>query len=272
MSARTYTCLTFAVKDGAARITFNLPQFGNALTRAGVEELWNALNECEKRDDIGAIVLTGSGKAFCAGFNLKEIPFKEASVEDIADHFRLLAMWWHQVLHKLTRIGKPVLSAVNGVAAGSGLGMALCSDMVVCHERARFLCAWHTIGLANDATTSYSLAKIVGIRRAFELMMTNQTLSAQDAKEWGIANRVYSDADFARNVDIVARDLAAGPTHLQAMAKRGFHAGWRMPIEEATEHEIQNVMESVYHPYFKGALTKFLAGEQKSDVAQVRLP
>ena len=272
MKQGNYKSIIFDVANGVGKITFNLPQYGNALTLEGVQETLDALNRCEASDEVGAVMLTGAGRSFCAGFNLKEIPPADADIEDIAAHFQLLAMWWHQLLHKIIRIKRPVLVAVNGVAAGSGLGMSLCADMVVCHDSARFLCAWHTIGLANDATTSYTLAKIVGFRRAMELMLTNRSLSAQEALDWGIANRVYSDADFSSRVDAIAQDLAAGPTHLQAMAKESFHQGWRQSVEEATEYEIQNVMESVRHPYFRESLTKFMAGERKSDVEQVRLP
>ena len=272
MTDKTYECILFEIADGVGRITFNMPQFGNALTVAGIQEFLHALNRCEARDDVGVVLLTGAGKSFCTGFNLKEVPLDGDDNEAIADHFRLAALWWHQAMHKIVRIERPVLAAIQGAAAGVGLGMALCSDMVICHENARFLCAWHSIGLANDATTSYSLAKVVGWRRAFELMMTNRTLSAADAVEWGIANRAYPDADFAANVDQVARDLADGPTHLQAMARDSFHSGWRRSVEEATEYEIQNVMKSVRHPYFQEALAKFVSGERKSDTPQVRLP
>ena len=152
-----YGCILFDVTDGVGRITLNLPQFGNALTVAGIQEFLHALNACGTRDDVGAVLITGAGKAFCAGFNLKEIPLDSTDSEAVAEHFRIAAMWWHQAMHKMVRIERPVLTAVNGVAAGVGLGMALCSDMVICSARARFLCAWHTIGLANDAPPSYSL-------------------------------------------------------------------------------------------------------------------
>lgn len=272
MTKKPYKSIRYDVADGVARITFNLPQYGNALDLNGVQETLDALYRSEADANVGAIVLTGAGKAFCSGFNLKEIPREDDSVEEKAAHFQVLAMWWHQVLHKLTRIQRPVLAAVNGVAAGSGLGMTLCSDLAVCKESARFLCAWHTIGLANDATTSYSLTKIVGFRRAMELMMTNRVLDSREALEWQLVNRVYSDAEFDATVDRIARDLAAAPTHLQAMAKESFHTGWRRSIEEATEYEIQNVMKSVAHPYFRQALTAFVSGTGKSDKVQVTLP
>ncbi len=268
----SYDCIRLETRDGAGRIVFAMPEAANALTFQGVRELLDALTRCEADPGIGAVVLEGEGDAFCAGFNLREIPPLAEGIEAVAAHFRELALWWHLVLHKIVRIGKPVLAAVDGAAAGSGLGMALCADLVVCSDRARFLCAWHTIGLANDATTSYSLAKIVGFRRAQEMMITNRTLDAAEALEWGIANRVYAQADFAARVDEIARDLAAAPTHLQAMAKEGFHAGWRRPIEEATEYEIRNVMDSVAHPYFHAALGRFLEDGGKSSRVQVRLP
>ena len=268
----SYACIRLERRAGAGRIVFAMPEAANALTGAGVRELLDALNECEADPGIGAVVLEGEGGAFCAGFNLKEIPPLDGGIEAVAAHFRELAMWWHLVLHKIVRTPKPVLAAVDGAAAGSGLGMALCSDLVVASDRARFLCAWHTIGLANDATTSYSLAKIVGFRRAQEMMITNRTLDAAEALAWGIANRVYPEAEFAARVDGIAAELAAAPTHLQAMAKEGFHAGWRRPVEEATEYEIRNVMDSVAHPYFHRALRRFLEDGGGSSKVQVRLP
>ena len=102
--------------------------------------------------------------------------------------------------------------------------------------------------------------------------MTNRTVYAKEALEWNVVNRVYDEANFDKNVGIIARELAAGPTHLQGIAKAGFHMGWRQSIEEATEFEIQNVMKTVRHPHFQKTLAKFLSGEQKSNKAQVTLP
>ena len=260
-------------QNGVATLTFNLPKMANAMDLLGVQETLDALRACERRDDIGAVVLTGEGDhAFCAGFNLKEIPLATADAQAIRGHFENLAMWWHQVLHKLIHLPKPVLAAVNGVAAGVGLGMTIAADMAVAVDSATFLCAWHSIGLANDAASSYTLVKIVGFRRAMELMLTNRTLSAAEALDWQILNRVYARPDFARNVAQIAADLAAGPTHLQAMAKSRFHAGWRQSIEECTEFEIENVMKSLAHPYFRETLNKFLSKQTRSDKVQVNLP
>jgi enoyl-CoA hydratase/carnithine racemase len=245
----------------------------NAMDRVGVEETLDALRQCAKSADVGAVVLTGAGEhAFCAGFNLKEIPFGDWKPEDVRAHFETLAMLWHQVLHRIVHLPRPVLAAVNGVAAGVGFGMTLAADMAVAVDSARFLCAWHSIGLANDAATSYTLVKIVGLRRAREMMLTNRTLTAAEALDWQILNRVYPRADFQKNVAQIAADLAAGPTHLQAMAKSRFHAGWRQSIEECTELEIENVMRSLEDPYFRKTLDQFLGKQGRSDKVQVRLP
>lgn len=270
----SYKHIRFEVaQNGVATLTFNLPKMANAMDLLGVQETLDALRQCERRDDVGAVVLTGEGEhAFCAGFNLKEIPLGDADPQTLRGHFETLAMWWHQVLHKLIHLPKPVLAAVNGVAAGVGLGMTIAADMAVAVDSATFLCAWHSIGLANDAASSYTLVKIVGFRRAMELMLTNRTLTAAEALDWQILNRVYARPDFARNVAQIAGDLAAGPTHLQAMAKTRFHAGWRQSMEECTEFEIENVMKSLAHPYFRATLEKFLGKQTRSDKVQVHLP
>ena len=268
---KDYEKITLDVDDGgAATLTFRIPERANALGRLALQETLHALGACEVREDVGAVVLTGAGDAFCSGLDLKEIP--TGSDDAIREHFDDLALWWHQVLHRIIRLRKPVLAAVNGVAAGGGFGISLAADLAVCTEGARFVCAWHSIGIANDTATSYSLARIVGMRRAMELMLTNRTLPAAEALEWGLVNRVYPEADFAANVAAIAADLAAAPTHLQAMAKDRFHMGWRQSVEECTEFEIQNVLDSVTHPHFRPQLERFLTRSGRSNAVQVRLP
>ena len=127
MADNEYESILYEVTENVAKITFNLPQFGNALDFRGVKETLDALIRAEDDPEVGCVLITGSGKTFCAGFNLKEIPPIETLREDITDissHFRHLALWWHQVFHRIVRIPKPVLSAVNGAAAGAGLSLA----------------------------------------------------------------------------------------------------------------------------------------------------
>ena len=257
------------IADGVATITFARPKVKNSLDVDALKELFEAMGTAEDRQDVGCVVLTGEGDAFCAGVNLKG--YALADREALRAGFREVAMWWHQMLHRIIRIPKPVLAAVNGIAVGGGLGMVLAADIAVCTERATFYPSWMSNGVANDGGTSYTLVKIVGFRRAMEWMLTNRTLTAKEALEWGIVNRVYGTVEFQEQVAAIARDLADGPTHLQAMVKETLHEGWNRALEECTEHECMNILKSLDHPYAAERLGAFLRGERTNRVT-VTLP
>jgi len=248
------------ITNGVATITINRPEVKNSLDIEALSALFAALGTCEDRNDIGAVVLTGRGDAFCAGVNLKGYDLDNR--EALRAGFREVAMWWHQMLHRIVRLPKPVLAAVNGIAVGGGLGIVLASDIAVCSENATFFASWMANGVANDGGSSYSLPRIVGFRRAMELMLTNRTLTAREAVEWQICNRMYSNEEFAANVARVARQLADGPTHLQAYVKETFHEGWRRSLEECTEYECQNILKSLDHPYAAERLGAFKRGQR----------
>lgn len=257
------------VADGVATITFNRPRYKNSLDVSALSDLFEALGTAEDRDDVGAVVLTGAGDAFCAGVNLKGYDLEDRAA--FRAGFREVAMWWHQALHRIIRMPKPVLAAVNGMAVGGGFGMVLAADMAVCTEEASFYASWMSNGMANDGGSSYTLVKIVGFRKAMELMLTNRIVDAREAHSLNIVNRVYSKTDFPEHVRTIARDLAAGPTHLQHFVKETLHEGWRRSLEECTEHECMNILKSADHPYAKERLSAFLRGE-KTNRLSVRLP
>jgi enoyl-CoA hydratase/carnithine racemase len=119
-------------------------------------------------------------------------------------------------------------------------------------------------GVANDGGSSYSLTRIVGFRRAMELMLTNRTLTAQEAVEWQICNRMYKSEEFPGNVRKIAKQLADGPTHLQAYVKETLHEGWRRSLEECTEYECQNILKSLDHPYAAERLGDFKRGKRNN--------
>jgi enoyl-CoA hydratase/carnithine racemase len=272
MTTVQYDEVKLTVEDGVGTIAFAAPKVRNALSIAAMQSVVDAFDRIEADDKVGCIVLTGEGDAFSAGFQLKEIAGVDDPTPDrVRAHFRKASLWWHVILHRIVRAPKPVLAAVNGVVAGGPVGVVAACDMAVCNESARFFCAWQAIGIANDAGSSYTLAKVVGFRRAMDLLLTNRTLSAQGAEEWGLVNRVYKDGEFRAKAAELARQLASGPTHLQAMAKETLHNGWNMSLEECTEWEIQNVLKSVVEPHFRPRLKAFLRGE-KMDTVQVRIP
>jgi 2-(1,2-epoxy-1,2-dihydrophenyl)acetyl-CoA isomerase len=247
-----------------ATITLNRPKVKNSLDTATLKELHTVLGQIEDRGDVGALVLTGAGDSFCAGVNLKGYDLEDR--EAFRAGFREAAMWWHQMLHRIVRIRMPVLAAVNGMAVGGGLGLTLAADMAICSEDALFYASWMSNGVANDGGSSYSLARIVGFRRATELLLTNRTLDAYEAEEWGIVNRVYEGELFEEKIRQIGRELADGPTHLQAMAKETLHDGWRRSLEEATEHECMNILESLDHPYAAERLAAFRDGERTNSL------
>ncbi len=197
------------VADGVGRITINRAKAKNSLDIEAMQALYDAFGECEDRDDVGAIVITGTGNSFCAGVNLKGYNLEDRN--EFRAGFRLAAMWMHQMLHRIVRIPKPVLAAVNGVAVGAGLGMVLASDMAICKRSATFFASWMANGVANDGGSSYSLTKIVGFRRAMELMLTNRTPGAAEAVEWGICNRAYADTEFEERVTKSPCSWRTGP-------------------------------------------------------------
>ena len=254
--------------DGVATLTFNRPEIRNSLDTTTAMEIQRALGIVEDSREAGVLVLTGAGEAFCAGVNLKGYSLDDR--EEFRAGFREVAMWLHQMLHRIVRLRMPVLAAVNGYAVGAGLGLVLAADMAICNETARFYTSWMSLGVANDGGSSYSLAKIVGFRRAMELMLTNRTLDAREAEEWGIVNRVYEGAKFLEMKTSIARQLADGPTHLQAFVKETFHDGWRRSLEECTEHECMNILTSLDNPYAAERLAAFKRGVRTNSL-QVKL-
>ena len=260
--------ITLDITDGLATLTLNRPYARNSLNIEALSEIHRALGMVEDDRGAGALVLTGAGEAFCAGVSLKGYSIDNR--EELRQGFREVAMWWHQMLHRLTRLPMPVLCAVNGIAVGGGMGLALASDMAICNETAKFYASWMSNGMANNGGSSYTLTKVVGFRRAMELMLTNRTLDAYEAQEWGIVNRVYEGEKFKRMMASIGRQLAGGPTHLQAFVKQTFHEGWRRSLEECTEHECMNILQALEHPYAKERLNAFEKGE-RTNALQVNL-
>ncbi len=272
MTTRNYEHVRLDIDGNVATITFDAPRFRNALGIQAMQDVIDIFDDIEADKAVGAVVLTGAGDVWSAGFQLKEVEgLQDADSARIRRHFRKASLWWHEILHRIVRTPKPVIAKVNGIVAGGPVGMVAACDMAFCNESASFFCAWHTIGIANDAGSSYIFAKVVGFRRAMDLLLTNRTLDSATALDWGLVNAVYPDAELDAKVDPIIRQLADGPTHLQALAKATLHNGWNMSLEECTEFERLNVLESVSDPHFKERLAAFLRGE-KSDQARVVIP
>jgi 2-(1,2-epoxy-1,2-dihydrophenyl)acetyl-CoA isomerase len=147
----------------------------------------------------------------------------------------------HMALLRIVRAALPVIAAVNGTAGGGGMGLACACDLVIAAESAKFVMAYTRRGLSPDATTTYFLPRRIGIGRSLELAYTNRALSAREALEWGIVNRVVPDAALADEAHALAAELAAGSTQAFAAAKRLMHSGWNATLETQIDLEYRTI-------------------------------
>jgi len=192
--------------DGVALVTFNRPEAMNALTLQFVDEMLYCAVECDTNPAIRAVVLTGAGKAFSAGGDLKDI----SSQPDRAVYLKLMTTSYHAALSRFARMSKPVIAAVNGVVAGGGLGQMAAADLAILGESVRISSAFTAAGLTPDSSSTFFVQRHVGHRRALELFVTNRQLSASEALEWGLATQVVPDGDVLATSLALAAQLAGG--------------------------------------------------------------
>src|SRR6478736_5934539 len=206
------------IADGVATLTLNRPDRLNALSAPIMEGLLEALPRLAGDPAVGAIVLTGAGRAFCAGGDVKrmaEEPVVRSGEDDVA---RLRARM--EISRLLHEIPKPTIAMVNGAAAGAGLAMALACDLRFAGQSARFVTAFAKVGFSGDFGGSYFLSKLVGTGKARELYFTAEPLNAAQALALGIVNRVIADTEIAEATMQLARRLARGPSIAFALMKQ----------------------------------------------------
>src|SRR5881409_1555583 len=249
-----YQHLLLDRKDQIATITLNRPDAYNALNRGLGRDLFHAVLEVDDDPDVRCVVITGSGKAFCAGGDVKDFA---DNLDHIGALVKELTTYLHGAISRLCRSDKPVIMAVNGVAAGGGLSFALSGDLVVAAESARFTMAYSKIAATPDGSSSYFLPRLVGLRRAMELYFTNRVLTAREALDWGLVTRVLPDAEFKGAVDTLARELAQGPSKAFGAAKRLFHQSTWESLETQMEMEAQAIANSGRTEDFKAGVTAF---------------
>jgi 2-(1,2-epoxy-1,2-dihydrophenyl)acetyl-CoA isomerase len=231
-----------AISDGVAKLTFNRPERLNALSTPIMEGLLEALPRLARDPTIGAIVLTGAGRAFCAGGDVKSMAegSAERSVELAVIHLRG-RMEVSRLLHE---IPKPTIAMVNGAAAGAGMSLALACDLRIAAKSARFITAFANIGFSGDFGGSYFLSKIVGTGKARELYYTAEPLDASQALALGVVNRVVPDADLVDATMLLARKLAHGPRVALARMKQNFNAAENGTFAELLDLEARNQIET----------------------------
>ena len=250
-----YTTLLFDIRNDVAYITLNRPEAANSINSAMSRELMYAALRCSEDFTIRAVVITGAGSMFCAGGDLKEFL---AQGEHLPYHLKEETTYLHAAVSRLTRMNQPVVAAVNGIAAGAGMSLACACDIVFAAESARFTMAYTRAGLTPDGASTYFLPRIVGLKRALELMLTNRMLSAQEALDWGIVTRVVPDAELLAQADAVAGQLATSATKALGAAKRLLHNGWNETLETQMEHESQTIAETARTSDSHEGMTAFI--------------
>jgi 2-(1,2-epoxy-1,2-dihydrophenyl)acetyl-CoA isomerase len=246
--------LLYEVKDAVATITLNRPAAYNALDLTLGRELFEAAIEADEDRAVRCVVITGAGKAFCSGGDVKNF---HDNVERVGVLVKQLTTYLHGAVSRLARALKPVVMGVNGVAAGGGMSLALSGDLVVAAESAKFAMAYARIAASPDGSSTYFLPRMIGLRRSMELHYTNRTLSAREAMEWGLVNRVHSDAEFPAALEALARELAQGPTLAFGRAKRLFHQSTQESLETQMELEAQAIAESGRTEDFRNGVAAF---------------
>ncbi len=212
MTTQSEAPVLLDVADGVAWITLNRPKAYNALNTDMAERLLDAVIRCDEDDKIRAVVITGNGASFCAGGDIRQMIDSGASEGNAAHFLKTLTVSLHAATATIAHMSKPVVMAVNGAAAGAGFSLALTGDLVLAADSAKFTVAYTAIGLAPDGSSTFTLPRLIGPKRAFELMCTNRTLSANEAKELGLVNQVFPTAQFVAQAREFAVNIAEGPT------------------------------------------------------------
>lgn len=225
------------ITDGVLTITLNRPDALNAYNAQMSTELQAALRNAARDDSVRCVVLTGAGRAFCAGQDLQEIKACYTGQAPPLDFGAHLRKHYSPLIRALVSIEKPVIAAVNGVAAGAGASIAFAADLRIAAQSASFVMAFVNIGLVPDSAATLTLARLVGYGRAAELCMLGEKLPAEDALKLGLVNRVVPDAELETAMRQLATKLAAMPTRAIGLTKRALQHAYRATLEEQLEYE-----------------------------------
>lgn len=218
--------------NGVCRITLNRPSVFNSFNKTMALQLQEVLDDCAVNAAIRAVLITGEGKAFCAGQDLAEAidPEGPELKSIVRDHY-------NPIIIKIRELEKPVIAAVNGVAAGAGANIALACDIVIAKKSASFIQAFSKIGLIPDSGGTYFLPRLIGMQKAMALMMTGDKVSAEEAERMNMIYKVFEDEDFEEEGMKLAEQLAKMPTRGLGLTKKAVHLGLFNSLEDQLDLE-----------------------------------
>ena len=249
--------ILFEQADGVGRITLNRPDRLNSFTAEMHRELATVLDEVARFDEVRAVLLTGAGRGFCAGQDLADRAV--APDAEPVDLGRSVEMFYAPLVRRLATLTKPVVCAVNGVAAGAGANIALACDIVLAARSASFIQSFANIGLIPDSGGTWILPRLAGQARALGLALTGDKLPAEQAERWGMIWKCVDDADLLSEAGALAARFAAGPTRGYAETKRLIRGAWAHTLDQELDLERDAMRELGRSEDYQEGVSAFLA-------------
>ena len=248
--------LDFSISNKIATITLNRPENANALNPIMAKELSNMAIECDENKDIRAVIIEGSGKMFCAGGDLKA--FSDAG-DSAPALIKQMAGDLHIAISRFSRMDAPTIAAINGTAAGAGFSIAISADVVISTKSAKFVMAYTNAGLSPDGSSTYFLPRRIGDRRARELMLTNRVLSAEEALDWGLINKIVDQKNLSTTTRELAEEFASGPTLAYGKVKNLLNDSFDNGLETQMELETRGISDMARSPDGREGIQAFLS-------------
>ncbi len=250
-----FDTITYDVRDRVAHVRLNRPEGANAINPQLGHDLRTVMLEIKYDDDVKAVSVTAEGKIFCAGGDLKQF---HSWGDDLPRNAHDMVMDLHLGIQLMNRIPKPFVAGVRGAAGGAGLSLMSAFDLVISGESAKYTMAYTAAGVTPDGTSSFFLSRHIGLRRTLDLALTNRVLSAEEAEQWGLVNRVVPDEQVDQAAADLAQALAGGATSALGHAKRVIYNGADNSLESAGEYEAQMITAAMGSPDGREGIAAFV--------------
>ena len=245
--------ILFDIKDGVGKITLNRPEKFHSIIRELALEFQNSLDKCINDSNVRAVLITAKGKAFCAGQDLEE-----ATDPNAPNITKIIQEHYNPIVRKIRYLEKPVIAAVNGVAAGAGASIALCCDIIVAKESASFVQAFSKIGLIPDSGATFFLPRLIGSQKATAIMMTADKINSKEAEKMGMIYKTFPDKSFESESWSLAKKLAKMPTKGLALTKKLLNSSYSNNLEEQLKIEENYQKQAADTADFKEGVSAFL--------------
>lgn len=256
--------LLFEREDAVAKLTLNRPAAANAIDLALARQLMMAAITCDEDDSIRCVLLTGSGRFFCPGGDVRSFLTAGAAIGAL---LKEMTAYFHMAVVRFARMNKPLVTAINGVAAGAGFSLGLLGDLVLAARTAQFTAAYTALGVSSDGGLSWLLPRLVGLRAAQELILTNRTLSAEEAKDLGLITRVVEAESIAAEATRLCQELASGPTAAYGKVRHLLLRSSESSLESHLEEESRALAETSRSAHGREGIAAF-ASKRKPDFSR----